>query len=192
MGKFVIHKSEDDFNKMLNFSVMISIVLMLIGGTLLFLPELSIKIIGYICGIVFIFSGINAVFKFLKRDGAKLYTYNLVFGIIFFILGLLIILVPYSISSFLTVMFGLYLIVLGGNKITYGVWFKIADDSSWFLTLMIGIMLMIFGIMVIINPFANLAITQLIGAFIILSSLLDLTDTIMLKKRAQKVVKIFW
>ena len=192
MKKYVVHKTVDDFQKMLNFSIAIEILLALIGGALLFLPDLSVKLIGYICGIIFLIYGLNVISKYFKREGAKLYRNNLVFGLIFAILGVLIILVPYSVSSFVTVMFGLYLITVGSNKINYGIWFKIADDSSWLLTMVIGLMLVCFGFLVIINPFANLAMTQLIGSFIIFASVLDLTDTIMLKRRAEKVIKIFW
>ncbi len=192
MGRYVIHKSADDFNKMLNFSVAACLIQLMVGCSLFFLPDISLKVLGYVCGIVFFISGINSASKFFKRQGAKLYRFNLVFGLILMILGLLIILVPYSVASFVTVLFGIYLITIGCNKINYSIWFKFADDSSWFLTFVIGLMLVIFGFMVMFNPFAKLTLTRLIGTFIIFSSILDLTDTIMLKRRAEKVVKIFW
>ena len=192
MAKFIFHKGVKDFNKLLNVSLLTSILFAVIGAVLLFIPSLSAKVIGYICGGIFLINGLSIIYKYIEREGAKLYRYNLIYGIIFAILGLLIILVPYSVTSFLTVMFGLYLATIGSTKVTYAIWFKIGDDSSWLLTLIIGIMLILFGILIIVNPFSNLAMTQLIGTFILLSSILDITDIIMLKNRAEKVVKIFW
>jgi len=128
----------------------------------------------------------------MKRDGAKLYSFNMIFGIILFVLGLIIILVPFSISSFITVCLGLYLIVIGANKITYGVWFKIGNDRSWLITVVIGIMLIVFGILVVVNPFSRLTITKLVGAFLIIASVLDITDTLLLRKRSDEITKIFW
>ena len=192
MAKFIFHKGVKDFNKLLNVSLLTSILFAVIGAVLLFIPSLSAKVIGYICGGIFLINGLSIIYKYIKREGAKLYRYNLIYGIILAILGLLIILVPYSVTSFLTVMFGLYLATIGSTKVTYAICFKIGDDSSWLLTLIIGIMLILFGILIIVNPFSNLAMTQLIGTFILLSSILDITDIIMLKNRAEKVVKIFW
>ena len=78
------------------------------------------------------------------------------------------------------------------NKITYGVWFKIGNHSSWLITLVIGIMLIIFGILVLANPFASLTITKLVGSFLILASILDITDLILLKNKSDEITKIFW
>ena len=50
-------------------------------------------------------------------------------------------------------------------------------------------MLVIFGILVLSNPFASLTITQLMGTFLVLSSILDMTDLILLKKRADEITK---
>ena len=108
------------------------------------------------------------------------------------IIGAIIILVPFSVTSFLTICLGLYLIVFGANKVTYGVWFKIGDDSSWLITFVIGVMLMVFGILVLSNPFSALTVTQVIGTFLVLSSILDITDLVLLKKRANEITKIFW
>ena len=60
------------------------------------------------------------------------------------------------------------------------------------LSSLIGFMLILFGILVIINPFANLTITKLVGIFFIISSVLDITDTILLRKRRDEITKIFW
>ena len=192
MGRFIRETSSDKFKKMMSTSIASSVLLLVVGLIMLFLPGLTNKIIGIIIGVMILVSGGNMVYKFLKRDGAKLYTFNMIFGIILFVLGLIIILVPFSVSSFVTVCLGLYLIVIGANKITYGVWFKIGNDPSWLITIVIGIMLILFGILVIINPFANLTITKLVGIFFIISSVLDITDTILLRKRRDEITKIFW
>ncbi|MBQ6841184.1 MAG: DUF308 domain-containing protein [Bacilli bacterium] len=192
MGRFIRTTSSDKFKKLMSTSIASSVVLILVGFVMLFLPKLTNKIIGIIIGVMFLVSGFNMVYKYLKRDGAKLYSFNMIFGIILFVLGLIIILVPFSVSSFITVCLGLYLVVMGANKITYGVWFKIGNDPAWLITVVIGIMLIVFGIMVIVNPFSSLTITQLAGAFLIISGILDMTDVILLRKRSDEITKIFW
>lgn len=192
MSRIVRETISDRFNKFMTLSIICSVIITLIGGVLLFLPELSNKLIGVISGVLFILSGINTIYKYFRRNGAKLYSLNLLYGIIILLIGVIIILVPFSVTTFLTICLGLYLIIFGINKITYGVWFKIGNDSSWLITFVIGIMLTIFGILVLANPFSSLTVTQVVGSFLILSSILDLTDLVLLKKRANEITKIFW
>lgn len=192
MGKFVIESSSDKFRKIISISLASSIILLLVGLIMLFLPSLTNKIIGIVIGIMMLISGVNTINKYFKRNGAKLYSFNMIFGIVLFVLGLIVILLPFSISSFITVCLGLYLIISGANKITYAVWFKIGNDPSWLITLVVGIMLIFFGILVIVNPFSMLTITKLVGIFFIISSVLDITSTILVHKRSEEITKIFW
>lgn len=192
MGRIVRETIDERFNKMLTISIVSSIVIALVGAVLLFMPKLSNKLIGIIMGLLFILYGITTIYKYITRNGAKLYSLNLLYGIIILLIGVIIVLVPFSVTSFLTICLGLYLIIIGINKVTYGIWFKIGNHSSWLITLVIGIMLIFFGILVLSNPFSSLTITRLVGAFLILASILDITDLILLKKRSDEISKIFW
>lgn len=192
MGKFIKQVSAEKFKKMMSTSIASAILWLIAGLIMLFMPSLTNKIIGIIIGALFLLNGTNMIYKYIKRDGAKLYSFNLVFGIILSVLGLVIILAPFSVSSFITVCLGLYLIVTGANKITYGVWFKIGNDPVWLITVVIGAMYVLFGILVLLNPFSALTITKLVGAFLIISSVLEITDTLLLRKRSEEIVKIFW
>ena len=192
MGRIVRETIDERFNKMLTISIVSSIVIALVGAVLLFMPKLSNKLIGIIMGLLFILYGIITIYKYITRNGAKLYSLNLLYGIIILLIGVIIVLVPFSVTSFLTICLGLYLIIIGINKVTYGIWFKIGNHSSWLITLVIGIMLIFFGILVLSNPFSSLTITRLVGAFLILASILDITDLILLKKRSDEISKIFW
>lgn len=192
MGRIVRETIDERFNKMLTISIVSSIVIALVGAVLLFMPKLSNKLIGVIMGVLFILYGITTIYKYITRNGAKLYSLNLLYGIIILLIGVIIVLVPFSATSFLTICLGLYLIIIGINKVTYGIWFKIGNHSSWLITLVIGIMLIFFGILILSNPFSSLTITRLVGAFLILASILDITDLILLKKRSDEISKIFW
>ena len=192
MGRIVRETIDERFNKMLTISIVSSIVIALVGAVLLFMPKLSNKLIGIIMGSLFILYGITTIYKYITRNGAKLYSLNLLYGIIILLIGVIIVLVPFSVTSFLTICLGLYLIIIGINKVTYSIWFKIGNHSSWLITLVIGIMLIFFGLLILSNPFSSLTITRLVGAFLILASILDITDLILLKKRSDEISKIFW
>ena len=183
---------ENVYNKMVIFSIIAAIITIIIGAVLLFLPNLSNKLVGIITGIVFILFGIITAYKYLKRDGAKIYSLNLVFAILYLILGLVIIIFPFSVIEFVTVCLGLFLVVNGATKINYGLWLKRGSSKAWLVTLVAGILLVILGIMIVFNPFTAYALTQITGAFLIISGVINLSDAITFKTKAKEIMDIFW
>lgn len=183
---------ERRFNKMINANVIVSLIMLFVGIILLLNPDFSNKFIGILVGVTFIFSGVNMIYDFVKRDGAKLYSFNIMFGIMAVLLGILLIVYPYSLMKFVTICLGIYFIVYGALKINYSVWFKIGGEDSWVLNLVMGILIIVFGILIMTNPFASLTVTQLIGIFLIIMAILEVTDSILFKKRANDIMKIFW
>ena len=128
----------------------------------------------------------------MKRDGAKIYSLNLVFAILYLILGLVIIIFPFSVIEFVTVCLGLFLVVNGATKINYGLWLKRGSSKAWLVTLVAGILLVILGIMIVFNPFTAYALTQITGAFLIISGVINLSDAITFKTKAKEIMDIFW
>lgn len=183
---------EHVYNKMVIFSIISAIITIIVGIVLLFLPNLSNKVVGIITGVIFIIFGITTAYKYLKRDGAKIYSLNLVFAILYLILGLVIIIFPFSVIEFVTVCLGLFLVVNGATEINYGLWLKRGGSKAWLVTLVAGILLVILGIMIVFNPFTAFALTQITGAFLIISGILNLSDAITFKTKAKEIMDIFW
>lgn len=183
---------ENRFNKILLYNFIGAIVTLVLGMILLFLPELTNKVVGVLTGVIFLISGALAIYNYLQRDGAKLFSLNLIFGILDFLLGAIIIVFPFSVSTFVTICFGLYMIINGVKKINYSFWLKKGSEECWLITLVTGILLIIFGIMVMFNPFVKFTITKLVGAFLLVIAALEITNTILFKKRAKEIRDIFW
>ena len=183
---------EHVYNKMVIFSIISAVITIIVGIVLLFLPNLSNKVVGIITGVIFIIFGITTAYKYLKRDGAKIYSLNLVFAILYLILGLVIIIFPFSVIEFVTVCLGLFLVVNGATEINYGLWLKRGGSKAWLVTLVAGILLVILGIMIVFNPFTAFALTQITGAFLIISGIINLSDAITFKTKAKEIMDIFW
>ena len=183
---------ENVYNRMIIYSLITSILSIIVGLVLIFLPTVSNKVVGIIVGVIILIFGINAVYKYFHRDGAKIYSLNIVFGVLYSILGVVIILYPYSVMEFITVCLGLFIIINGATKVNYGLWLKRGNEDSWLVTLVTGIFLVVLGIMVVFNPFSAFTLTQLSGAFLIIVGILNVSDTILFKKRAKEIMEIFW
>ena len=183
---------ENMYNRMIWYSIGTALITIITGIVLLLVPELSGKVLGIIVGIIFLIEGINSIYKYFHREGAKLYNLNLVFGVIYAVLGVVIILVPSSVVEFITVCLGIYMIVNGASKVNYALWLKRGNEDSWLITLATGILVAIVGVLVIFNPFASLTLTKLAGAFLIITGILDFMDTILFKNRSKEIMEIFW
>ena len=183
---------ENVYNRMIIYSMVTSILAIIVGLVLIFLPTVSNKVVGIIVGVIILVFGINAIYKYFHRDGAKLYSLNIVFGVLYSILGVVIILYPYSVMEFVTVCLGIFIIINGATKVNYGIWLKKGSEDSWLVTLVTGIFLVVLGIMVVFNPFSSFTLTQLSGAFLIIVGILNVSDTILFKKRAKQIMDIFW
>lgn len=180
------------YKRMITYSIVTSILTVIAGILLLFLPNITNKVVGIIAGIIFLIAGINSIYKYFHREGAKLYNLNLVFGILYSILGVVIIIYPFTVVEFVTVCLGLYMIINGASKVNYALWLKRGNEDSWLITLATGILVAVVGVLVIFNPFASLTLTKLAGAFLIITGVLDLMDTILFKNRSKEIMEIFW
>lgn len=183
---------ENMYKRMIWYSIGTALITIITGIVLLLVPELSGKVLGIIVGIIFLIEGINSIYKYFHREGAKLYNLNLVFGVIYAVLGVVIILVPSSVVEFITICLGIYMIVNGASKVNYALWLKRGNEDSWLITLATGILVAIVGVLVIFNPFASLTLTKLAGAFLIITGILDFMDTILFKNRSKEIMEIFW
>lgn len=180
------------YKRMIWYSIGVAVITIITGLILLLAPKLTNKVVGIIVGIIFLIEGINSIYKYFHREGAKIYNLNLVFGVIYAVLGAVIILVPSSVVEFITICLGLYMIINGASKVNYALWLKRGNEDSWLITLATGILIAIIGVLVIFNPFASLTVTKLAGAFLIITGILDFMDTILFKNRSKEIMEIFW
>lgn len=192
MANSLKNSIENMYKRMIWYSIGTALITVITGIILLLVPELSGKVLGIIVGIIFLIEGINSIYKYFHREGAKLYNLNLVFGVIYAVLGVVIILVPSSVVEFITICLGIYMIVNGASKVNYALWLKRGNEDSWLITLATGILVAIVGVLVIFNPFASLTLTKLAGAFLIITGILDFMDTILFKNRSKEIMEIFW
>lgn len=181
------------YQNFVNYSFISAIVTIILGMLLLFLTDLTTKVIGIVAGLCFIGSGISSLYDYLKRDGAKLFALSIFFAIGYIALGALLIIYPYSAMNFVTICLGIFMLLKGLLKINYGLWFKKGNEDCWLVTLVTGILTGVIGILLMFNPFrAGFAINQIVGAFLIISGVLDFQNTFMFKKRAKEIMDIFW
>ena len=166
-----------------------SLIFLAIGIVLLTEPALATRTAEIATAVVLIIIGLGNGFIYTLIEKIKLFDFSLVFSAISLVLAALIITNPFALTNFLSVAFGVFLMVNGLLKINYALHFRGIKEDSWVLILTMGIVSIIFGIVNIVNPFASLYFTQVIGLFMVLYSIIEITHSILLKQRSSKFLK---
>ena len=172
------------FRKIMWIEIAISVVLILTGVVFLIWPSISVQVLSILFGIVILASGIMNIYGYMKRKSFPIFKFHLVYGILRVILGILTIINPFTFNQVVTIFIGVWMLYLAVVKIDLSLRLKTIGESSWSLLLVSAILEIFMSILIFINPFSNLVITQVAGAYFILSGILNCTDAVLTKNRA--------
>lgn len=176
-------------NKFLKSSIISSVSLIALGILLIFQSEVTIITISYIIGSILIALGVIAAIRFIKhiKDISRS-DLDIIYGIVCIILGVVVIENPEAIASVIPFVLGLIIIVNSATKLQYSFELKKEKNDLWLSTLILSIIMVICGIVLIFNPFKGaVLLTRIVGIFILIYSILDLTSTIVINNTFNKI-----
>ena len=179
-----------DFSKILLGSIILNVLFLLFGIIIYMNPTITLELTGIILGVYFILFGLYAIFEFIFKDNNPLFGLNILWGILAIIAGLFVMINPFQIIKILTFALGIFLIIISIRKILNAIKLKKYGYDGWSLILVIAIILLIFGIFIMINPMASMDLVEATGIFIILSSILEICNAIMLYTKAKEILKL--
>ena len=180
-----------EFNKIILADIILNILFLVFGFIIYINPYVTANIVGIIIGIYFMLFGLFAVYEFLMRKESPIFKFKILNGILLFILGLFVIFNPFKIIKILTLTLGLYLIVISLVKILEMIKLKKISYDGWLIILVTSVLLLIFGILMVVNPMASMDIIQITGIFIVLSCVLEITNLFMIYTKAKDIKKLF-
>lgn len=171
-------------------SVLISsIITFIIGLVMAIVPNISLQVIGIILGIFAIVYGIMLIALDFMAHNIYIPFYGIVSGILSIVVGLILIAMPGVLSTVFTIALGIWIILSSVNIISIAVATK-KEVSNWYLWLLLGIIDLICGIIILLNPFASsLSIIVLGGIIIMIHSVISIIGTAMIKKDAKEIAK---
>ena len=174
------------FNKLINVSILTSAVLLVIGIFLFIQPDTVIRMISVVLGLLFLVPAITSLVDYFKEKNNS----SLVIGIITILISLILIINTEFVASILPFILGIYFVVNGINRLMYAVELKKQGFVDFSKSLVLALLIIFVGIIFIINPFKGaLAITKIIGIFMIIYSVLDIINTVIVKKGIKDIEK---
>ena len=177
------------FNKTTMSIILSSIISFILGLILVINPGLTLKTIGVVVGIYIIIHGLVLLVLDFKVSRLYIPFDGIMSGILSIILGIVLIALPGLLSAIFALAIGVWIILSSVNIIKMAIAVK-NQTSNWFLLLLFGILDLIAGIIVIFNPFeSSMSITMFVGIIIMIHSVINIVDMIVIKKNVKDVTK---
>ena len=161
------------FEKIRNTLIATSGLYLIFGIIMLFFPDMIIKSVCYLVGIMFLFVGVSGVVMYVKTDVKTAFaSFTLVTSIIFGAFGIYVLLNPEAFASFLPLVVGIFLLVDSVSKLSMAFDLKKVEYKNWWHMLVVAFIILGCGLLLVFNPFEALSISvQIIGAILIVDSI---------------------
>ena len=168
--------------KSTNKNMIISIIVFLVGLILFLRPDTTIKSITIVIGILLIIMGSGPILDLFKSEEKKL-SFSIAPSIILFVIAFILFFKPELLISIIPILIGISLIMSSAFKLQNIYNIKKVNNVFNIWTLIITLTILVLGLLLIINPFGGvITATKLIGVFLMVYSVLEIIDNIILKR----------
>lgn len=166
-------------------SIAESLVFAILGMILIWQKDAIMSMIAYILGAVFILLGIIKVVNYVQtKSKSDLYNYELVYGIMAVIIGIVIMVYSSTISKIFGIIIGMWIVYSSVVRASSALKLKQIKSNIWIYSLVIAIIMLICGLVVIFNTGA---IPATIGAIMITYAVLDIIENVIFINNVKKL-----
>lgn len=167
--------------------IIMSVLLCVFGVLLIVVPDISLSVIGIVCGALFIVFGLVRLVGYFSKDLYRLaFQYDLAFGLLMIALGIIMLLSPESLMNFICIALGLSIFADGLFKVQIAIDSKRFGLSPWWLIMALAVITVVVGIALVARPSdSSRVLIVLMGVSMLCEGLLDLGTVI----TAVKIIK---
>ena len=179
---------EQFFKKIGWTSIITSLAFTVLGIIIVYNPNTTFQIISYVLGAILIAYGVLKVIEYFKVKGSyDLYNYELVYGIIACLLGIVVIVCSGMIEAILRILIGIWIVYSGAMRL--GLAMKLqkldADNKIWVPVLLIALAKLICGLYIIAVP-GTVMIT--IGIIMVIYGIMDIIEEVIFMKNVKDII----
>lgn len=168
--------------------VIMSVLTVIMGIALIARPDAAALTICSLLGWIILFSGVVSVVFYLRGARSFWEASGLVLAVIGIVLGIFIIRTPDAVVKFLGYLMAGILLVHGINDVREALEIKGYQDQQWLVALILGVINVLFGILIVWNPFSSAAVLMtIIGIALVYDGVTDLLIVLRVAKFARKV-----
>ncbi len=190
-NKTLLDKISLNFKKIIIANIILNVVFLIMGIAIYLKPLITLTLAGILIGIYLVSFGLFDIYEYMMRKENPMFSLKLFLGILAVILGIFTMINPFKILTIITLGLGIYLCLVAIFKIIDAFKLKKYGFDGWAITLVISIIILIFGVLVTINPLRAIDIVEVAGLFIILTSILEICNLIMFYSKSKEIQKLF-
>ena len=182
---------QDMFKKVFRMSLISSVLFLIFGVLLIIQTENVIKTISIIIGGLLLIIGIFPIINYFKNRNQNVFSSaGLLYGIFSVVAGIIIIVNKNLLATIIPVLTGVWMIINSVNKIQLSMELRDRKVSSWIVSFVFAILILVGGALLIINPINGAVLLSMtIGIIIVVYSILDIVDSIYIRTKIKTVVK---
>ena len=160
--------------------IVMSVLFCAAGILFIAAPELSVSIIGVCIGVAMILFGIVKLIGYFSKDLFRLaFQFDLEFGILMMILGVIVLFNPKNLMAFICVALGISILLDGLFKIRIAMDSKQFGIKSWWLILALAIVTGVIGVFLIFDSVIGArTLSVLLGLTLLSEGVLNLYTVI--------------
>jgi uncharacterized membrane protein HdeD (DUF308 family) len=164
--------------------VVMSILYVLLGITLIIWPEMSALTLCKLFGTIILILGIIKIIGFFRSEAFINYAYlDQAQGILYIILGSLMLVSPKAVISALPLMLGIVIIIDSSLRFQLALNLKRLMYEKWWIYLGIALITAVLGVLLLFNPFkGSIILTIYIGISLTVNGVFNLLGIMYIKK----------
>lgn len=175
-------------NKIFYILNLSSFLFLILGIVLTFFPNISLSIISYSIAFLLVLTGITI----MTDSNKNIIVSNFSIGLVALILGIIIFIVPTLLTNIVPIVLGIIFTIEGISRAKLSITIKNVGNDKWYLSMIVSIINIICGLVLIIKPsFGASTIASLIGIILIIYSISDLLDMIIVKRKIKDIASFF-
>ena len=171
------------------YSSLTSIMMIILAIFLIGKPVATLEAFVIAFSSIMIVEGIISFVNYFTVDKTySLTSFDLISGIITTLTGVLLFIYRTSLINVFPIILGIWIIINNLFKMQISINLSTIESSGWTYFLLLNILLIIFGIVLIINPFTSLvAITTMSGIILLICECINLGESIYLTYKIKKL-----
>ena len=173
-----------------NYVILLSTLAILLGIVLVAYPGMSLVALGIAVAAYLIVHGIVLIILDIKAWRLYIPFEGLLQGILCIVLGVLLAKNPESMATYIGIMMGLWIIISSFSGIKMAVALR-RTGAPWVLMIVMNIIDIVIGCLVLYSPvLSSFSLTMGLGIVLIVHSIVNIVDMIVVKKNARDVEKL--
>ena len=180
---------KDYIKKYEGCSIVVSVLMICLSLFLMFKPLESLEVFTVIFAIIILLSGLGyLVSYFTISKESRLFSIDLLLGLATIISGIMLLVYKKDVINIFPVILGIWIIISNLFKLQLSINLSLFLDNTYLGLVLITILMIIFGLLLIINPVASfMTITVTAGILLLITEVVNLIESIYVIIKLNKV-----